>query len=129
MTNYKDIEEIKDFIQGMTHSVTRHIQEEGTPPDSVFFLVKRIEDGESSYGLTGGGIPDHPIAKMIHSDIIPKIIAHQGGEILCMFEVTNLEDEVKLKFTNYITKEETFEIISTKKTFTFEELLENIHLN
>ena len=61
MNNYKDIEEIRDFIKGMTHSAKVSTEEMLETNDSVpnvkMFLLKRTnEEGETEYGVGGGAV-------------------------------------------------------------------------
>ena len=79
MNNYKDIEEIRDFIQGMTHSAKVSTEEMLGTNDSVpnvkMYLLKKVnEEGETEYGVGGGPVPNDLIGRMVYDQVVPQII-------------------------------------------------------
>lgn len=134
MNNYKDIEEIRDFIQGMTHSAkvsTEELLEKTNEvPNLKMFLLKRTnEEGETEYGLGGGAVPNDPIGKMVHDEIVPKIIRSQGNEILCTCETTFSNGIMKVEFHNFVTDEKHQEVFDFTKPYQVSDLLSNVCLN
>ena len=125
MYTYNDIEEVRDFIQGMTYSVKETTEEqiksgETEIPNTAIFLLKRPnENGGSDYGMGGGPIPSDPIGKIIHNQVVPEIIKQQGNEILCKCETEFKNGVMTLKIEDYVndTKhEEVFNFDTPKQT-------------
>ena len=132
MNNYQDNQEVNQFIQGMTHSIKETIDEmidSSIIPDTLVFLLKRVEEGEVKYGMGGGSIPEDDFGKELAKGIIPTIIQRQGNEILCTCEAIKVNGEMKIKFINHITKDETFEIIPMKEKSISVDTFGNICLN
>lgn len=132
MNNYQDNQEVSRFIDGMKHSVRDAIEGNQFPkiPDTIIYLISKVEDGEVMYGMGGGAVPEDEIGRELIKSITPKIMEHEGHRILCTCEAIKVNGEMKLKFINHITNDETFEIIPMeKKTYKFEELFTNISLN
>lgn len=134
MNNYKDIEEIRDFIQGMTHSAkvsTEELLEKTNEvPNLKMFLLKRTnEEGETEYGMGGGPVPNDPIGKMVHDKIVPQIIERDGHKILCTCETTYNNGVMKVVFHNYLTDEKHQEIFDLTKPHQMSDLMKNICMN
>jgi len=134
MNNYKDIEEIRDFIKGMTHSAKVSTEEMLETNDSVpnvkMFLLKRTnEEGETEYGVGGGAVPTDEMGKMLHDTIVPMIIQKQGNEILCSFETTFNKGVLKVEFHNYLTGEKNQEVFNFNKPYQVSDLMKNLCLN
>jgi hypothetical protein len=98
-------------------------------PDTIVFLLKKVEDGEVNYGMGGGQIPEDNFGRELARGIIPTIIQQQGNEILCTCEAIKVNGEMKIKFINHITKEETFEIVSMEEKSISVDVFGNICLN
>jgi len=122
MNNYQDIEEIKDFIEGMTLSIESGTQEminEGKDiPDVVLYLIKKPNnEGGANYGVGGGAVPSDKIGKMLHNKVVPLIMKQEGISILCTMESVFSNGVMKVKFTNEKPLYElTFVFGSTRKT-------------
>jgi hypothetical protein len=133
MNNYQDNQEVNEFIQGMKHSIRETINEminSSLIPDTIVFLLKRVEEGEVKYGMGGGAIPEDNFGRELAKGIIPTIIQQQGNEILCTCEAIKVNGEMKIKFINHITKDETFEIVSMEeKPNQVSDLLTNLCMN
>ena len=134
MNNYRDIEEINKFIEGMTHSVKEGAQEmidEGKSIlNVIMYLIKRPnENGGTDYGMGGGPVPNDEIGKIIHNKIVPMIIQKEGNTILCSCEATYFEGKMKVKFHNYVTDEENCEVFDLNKPYQVSDLMSNICLN
>jgi len=134
MNNYKDIEEIREFIEGMTHSAKVSTEEMLETNDSVpnvkMYLLKKVnEEGETQYGMGGGAIPTDEIGKMIYNKIVPKIIEEGGHEILCTCETTYDNGVMKVEFHNFVTNEKHQEVINFNKPYQVSDLLSNVCLN
>ena len=133
MNNFQDNQEVMTFIKGMTHSIRETISEIVDPnkiPDTIVFLLKKVEDGEVVYGMGGGQIPEDNFGRELAKGIIPTIIQQQGNEILCTCESIKVNGEMKIKFINHITKDETFEIVSMEeKPNQVSDLLTNLCMN
>jgi len=132
MNNFQDNQEVMTFIKGMTHSIRETISEminSSLIPDTIVFLLKKVEDGEVNYGMGGGAIPEDNFGRELARGIIPTIIQQQGNEILCTCEAIKVNGEMKIKFINHITKEETFEIVSMEEKSISVDVFGNICLN
>lgn len=134
MNNYKDIEEIRDFVQGMTHSAKVSTEEMLEKTDQVpnvkMFLLKKVnEEGETQYGMGGGAVPNDPIGKMVYDRIVPQIIERDGHEILCSCETTYENGVMKVEFHNYLTDEKHQEVINFNKPYQVSDLTKNLCLN
>jgi hypothetical protein len=120
--NYKDLEEVKDFIQGMTYSIKETTQEQidkgDDVPDVQMFLLKRTnEEGETQYGMGGGQVPSDELGKILHSKIVPEIIKHQGHEILGSCSTNFSNGVMKIDFVNYVTNENHQEVMNFNTPF------------
>jgi hypothetical protein len=120
--NYKDLEEVKVFIQGMTYSIKETTQEQidkgDTIPDVQMFLLKRTnEEGETQYGMGGGQVPSDELGKILHSKIVPEIIKHQGHEILGSCSTNFSNGVMKIDFVNYVTNENHQEVMNFNTPF------------
>ena len=133
MNNYQDNQEVNRFINGITKSIRETISEMIDPnkiPDTIIFLLKKVEDGEVVYGTGGGAIPEDRFGSELARGIIPTIIREQGNEILCTCEVIKVNGEMKIKFINHITEDETFEIVSLEeKPKQVSDLFNNLCMN
>ena len=134
MNNYKDIEEIREFIQGMTHSAKVSTEEmletTNTIPNVKMYLLKRTnEEGETQYGMGGGAIPTDEIGKMVYNKIVPQIIERDGHEILCTCETTFTNGIMKVEFHNFVTDEKHQEVFDFTKPYQVSDLLSNVCLN
>ena len=134
MNNYQDIEEIKDFIEGMTHSIERGTQEmidEGKNiPDVVLYLIKKPNnEGGANYGVGGGAVPSDEIGKILHNKIVPLVIQKEGHTILCKMESVFSNGVMKVEFTNKLTDEVSFEEFNYNKPYQVSDLMSNICLN
>jgi len=134
MNNYKDIEEIRDFIQGMTHSAKVSTEEllkttDQVPSLKIFLLKRTNEEGETEYGVSVTSVPDDPIGKMVHNKIVPKIIKKEGNEILCSVVTTYNNGVMKVEFHNYLTDEKHQEVFDFTKPYQVSDLLSNLCLN
>ncbi len=117
MYTYKDIEQVNEFIQGMTESVKETTEEQVAQgnelPDTIVFLLKRPnENGDCDYGMGGGIVPSDELGKTLHNQIVPTIIKHQGNEILCSCETKYLNGVLTIKFHNNITDEKHEEVFN-----------------
>jgi len=134
MNNYKDIEEIRDFIQGMTHSAKVSTEEllkttDQVPSLKIFLLKRTNEEGETEYGVSVTSVPDDPIGKMVHNKIVPQIIQREGNEILCSVENNYTNGVLKIEFQNYLTDEKHQEIFDLTKPHQMSDLIKNICMN
>lgn len=134
MNNYKDIEEIRDFIQGMTHSAKVSTEEllkttDQVPSLKIFLLKRTNEEGETEYGVSVTSVPDDPIGKMVHNKIVPQIIQREGNEILCSVENNYTNGVLKIEFQNYLTDEKHQEIFDLTKPHQMSDLMKNICMN
>lgn len=134
MNNYKDIEEIRDFIQGMTHSAKVSTEEllkttNQVPSLKIFLLKRTNEEGETEYGVSVTSVPDDPIGKMVHNKIVPQIIQREGNEILCSVENNYTNGVLKIEFQNYLTDEKHQEIFDLTKPHQMSDLMKNICMN
>jgi hypothetical protein len=134
MNNYRDIEEIKDFIEGMTHSIERGTQEmidEGKNiPDVVLYLIKKPNnEGGANYGVGGGAVPSDKIGKMLHNKVVPLIMKQEGLSILCTMESVFSNGVMKVKFTNELTDEVTHTEFNYNKPHQISDLMKNLCMN
>ena len=134
MNNYKDIEEIRDFIQGMTHSAKVSTEEllkttNQVPSLKIFLLKRTNEEGETEYGVSVTSVPDDPIGKMVHNKIVPQIIQREGNEILCSVENNYTNGVLKIEFQNYLTDEKHQEVFNFNKPYQVSDLTKNLCLN
>jgi hypothetical protein len=132
MNNYQDNQEVRQFIQGMSVSIKETIEEindSSKIPSTILYLLKRVKEGEVCYGLGGGAIPDDEIGLKMARMVVPKVIEMEGNEILCTCEAIKVNGEMKIKFINHITKDETFEIVNLTKPSQVSDLIGNICLN
>jgi len=134
MNNYKDIEEIRDFVQGMTHSAKVSTEELLGKTDQVpnlkMFLLKKVnEEGETEYVMGGGPVPNDPIGRMVYDRVVPQIIERDGHEILCSCETTYDNGVMKVEFHNYLTDEKHQEVINFNKPYQVSDLTKNLCLN
>lgn len=134
MNNYKDIEEVRDFIQGMTHSAkvsTKELLEitNKIPNMKMYLLKSTNKEGETQYGFGGGEIPNDPIGKMVYDQVIPQIIERDGHEILCSCETTYNDGVMKVEFHNYLTDEKHQVDFDFTKPHQMSDLMKNICMN
>ena len=134
MNNYKDIEEIRDFIQGMTHSAKVSTEEMLGTNDSVpnvkMYLLKKVnEEGETEYGVGGGPVPNDLIGRMVYDQVVPQIIQREGNEILCSVETTFDKGVLNVEFHNFVTDEKHQEVFDFNKPYQVSDLMKNLCLN
>lgn len=134
MNNYKDIEEIRDFIQGMTHSAKVSTEEllettDQVPNVKIFLLKSTNEEGETEYSVSVTSMPNDPIGKMVHDKIVPQIIQKDGHEILCSCETNFSNGVMKVEFQNYLTDEKHQEVFNFNKPYQVSDLTKNLCLN
>jgi len=111
MYNQTDINEVDGFIMGMKIATKQTTEEEfrmgSKIPNTEIFLLKRTNnEGEVEYGFGGGAVSNHGFERYIESELIKKAIENEGNTILCKCETTLNGNRFKVKFTNYLTKEE-----------------------
>jgi hypothetical protein len=104
--NNQDRHEIEMFTKGLSKTIeetTKELYQKGIEfPDTITFLVKK-EDG---YGLSGGLVPENKIERMIHNEVLPKMICDLNEcEILCRCETFYDNGKMRIEFENYLTEE------------------------
>lgn len=122
MYTYNDIEQVNDFIQGMIMSVKETTEEQmnlGTEiPDTIIFLLRRKnENGGFDYGMGGGVVPSDELGKLLHNQIVPTIIGHQGNDILCKCETIFDNGKVTIKFEDKVNNKKHEEVFEFNKPY------------
>ena len=99
-TYFQDLEETKDFINGMKHSFIEGITKDhavGVEQLSNRSLAVLFENEEGDYGFGGGALTGTPLDLLIIPGILSKI-NEDGNRIVCIMEMTYNEEQKKCKF-------------------------------
>jgi hypothetical protein len=99
-TYIQDLEETKDFINGMRESFIEGITTDhsvGKEQLSNRSLAVLFENEEGEYGFGGGALTGTPLDMLIIPGILSKI-NEDGNRIVCIMEMTFNDETNKCKF-------------------------------
>ena len=107
----RDTEQINDYIESMFSSIKTHISdgqmEQRKAPQILLFLVREDVEGPEVYGSSfthiNGGSSSELLKK--EQETMKTIVEIDDAKILCGCSVTYSENELRMKFIDYVNKD------------------------
>lgn len=107
----RDTEQINDYIESMFSSIKTHISdgqmEERSTPQILLFLVRKDVEGTEVYGSSFTHINGSSSSDLLkkEKETMKTIVEIDDAKILCGCSVTYSENELRMKFIDYVNKD------------------------